>query len=159
MLHYGYFVLLPDGRLVAAGNDWGRTPDTYKAGDSMGVKNGSEGVVVGVLKGDPAKRFGVDVMVIVDQQFVEERKPLSSEFVSAVMQQLKLPPSPATSTCAQILQPITGLSRRSSRQPRFSWLTLVPLMGHSGRPSGKFTRSPGFRFNRTGSGWIWTINS
>ena len=68
MLHYGYFVLLQNGRLVGAGNDWGPTPDTYKTGDSLGVKDGSEGTVAGVVKGAAAKRHGVDVMVIVDQQ-------------------------------------------------------------------------------------------
>lgn len=92
MFHYGYFVLLPDGRLVAAGSDWGRTPNTYKAGDSMGVKNDRQGIVVGVVKGEPAKRFNVDVMVIVDQQLVEERNQLSIEFVSAAMEAITAPP-------------------------------------------------------------------
>ena len=68
MLHYGYFVLLQNGRLVGAGNDWGPTPDTYKTGDSLGVKDGSEGTVAGVVKGAAAKRHGVDEMCIRDRE-------------------------------------------------------------------------------------------
>lgn len=68
MIHYGYFVLTHDGQLHVAGDDWGPTTDTYKPGSSLGVKNGIEGVVAAVVKGDVAKRHGVDVMIIVDQQ-------------------------------------------------------------------------------------------
>jgi len=93
-LHYGYFVLLHDGRLFAAGNDWGPTPDTYKVGDSMGVKNGNEGIVVGVVKADGAKRNGVDVMVIIDQQpAAGVRNPLPSALVDGVIAAINAPPS------------------------------------------------------------------
>jgi hypothetical protein len=39
-----------------------------KPGDSLGVKNGTEGIVAGVVKGAGAMRKGFDVLVIVDQQ-------------------------------------------------------------------------------------------
>ncbi len=95
MLHYGYFVLLHDGRLVPAGDDWGPTPDTYKSGDSMGVRNDTEAIVVGVVKGDAAKFYGnVDVMVIVDQQPAAGiRNPLPRDLVAGVVAALNQPPS------------------------------------------------------------------
>lgn len=68
--HYGYFVVLPNGIAVPSGDDFGQTSDTYKIGSSMGVKNGKEGIVVEVAKGDTAKRNGFDVMV-----FIVENEP------------------------------------------------------------------------------------
>ena len=44
--HYGYFVVLPNGIAVPSGDDFGRTPDTYKIGSTMGVKNRKQGIVV-----------------------------------------------------------------------------------------------------------------
>lgn len=86
MFHYGYYVLFHDGRLVLSGNDWGRTPDTYKAGSKLGVRNGVEGTVVAVVKGDPVKRFNVDVMVIVDQQPVSgPRNPVPRQVVDSMV--------------------------------------------------------------------------
>ncbi len=67
---YGYFVRLPNGVPVPAGADFGPTEDSYRPGDSMGVKNGKEGIVIAVVKGDAAKRNGFDVMVL-----LEEREP------------------------------------------------------------------------------------
>lgn len=68
--HYGYFVVLLNGIAVPSGDDFAQTPDTYRIGSSMGVKNGKEGIVVEVVKGDPAKRSGFDVMV-----FIVENEP------------------------------------------------------------------------------------
>jgi hypothetical protein len=69
---YGYFVKLPNGQLVPSGHDFGATDSTYKKGDSMGVKNGKEGVVINVIKGAFAKRAGYDVLVVI------EERPISS---------------------------------------------------------------------------------
>lgn len=69
-IKYGYFVRLPSGVPVPAGSDFGRTEDTYKPGDSMGVRNGKEGIVIAVVKGIAAERNGFGVMVL-----LEEREP------------------------------------------------------------------------------------
>src|SRR5260370_7141 len=61
---YGYVVKMQSGLLVRAGEDWNQTPDSYKAGDSLGVKNGREGIVLAVVKGDEAKLNGYDVMMV-----------------------------------------------------------------------------------------------
>lgn len=79
MFHYGYFVKLPDGQLVPAGDDWGPTKDTFKVGDSLGVKNGTEGIVIGVTKPN-AKAQVFDVIVI-----VEQRAPSTSKVISPVI--------------------------------------------------------------------------
>jgi len=68
MFKYGYVVKLPSGLLVRAGQDWGPTPDTYKAGDSLGVKNGKEGIVLAVVKGDEANLNGYDVMIVLEER-------------------------------------------------------------------------------------------
>jgi hypothetical protein len=99
-LHYGYFVLTHDGQLCAAGDDGGPTADTYKQGSSLGVKNGTEGVGAPVVKGEAAKRHGLDVMVFVDQQPATGiRNPLPRELVDAVVKAISQPPrapGPAT---------------------------------------------------------------
>lgn len=93
MIHYGYFVLTNDGRLGAAGDSWHQSPDALKPGDSLGVKHDTEGIVAGVIKGDPAKWRGFDVMVIVDEQpTTGARNPLPSEFVDAVVTAISQPP-------------------------------------------------------------------
>jgi hypothetical protein len=68
MFAYVYAVKLPSGRLVRAGQDFGPTMDTYRAGDSLGIKNGKEGVVLAVVKGDDAKLNGADVLIIVEER-------------------------------------------------------------------------------------------
>ena len=68
MFAYVYAVKLPSGRLVRAGKDFGPTMDTYRAGDSLGIKNGKEGVVLAVVKGDDAKLNGADVLIIVEER-------------------------------------------------------------------------------------------
>src|SRR5271165_6980725 len=94
--HYGYFVLLPNGYPAPAGDDWGPTPDTYNPGDSKGVRNGKEGLVVGVVKGSTAKLSGFDVMVLVvehDQRDIDRWMP-SPEVVEAALRSLAAQPTP-----------------------------------------------------------------
>lgn len=68
-LNYGYFVRQPDGNIVPAGHDFGQTLDSYKVGDSLGVRGDSEGFVIGILKGEEAKLAGgYDVFVLVEQR-------------------------------------------------------------------------------------------
>jgi hypothetical protein len=68
MFKYGYVVKLPNGRLVRAGVDWGPTLDSFKMGDSVGVKNGRDGVVLAVVKDEEAKLNGYDVMIILEER-------------------------------------------------------------------------------------------
>ena len=67
LVHYGYFVVLPNGLTAPSGDDWGPTADTYKVGTSLGVKSGIQATVVGVIRGEAAKRNGFDVIVLVEQ--------------------------------------------------------------------------------------------
>lgn len=76
MFKYGYFVVLQNGRLSPAGQDWGPTLDSYKAGDSKGIKNGFEGIVVGVIKGQEARLNSVDVMVLLEERPLKGVPPL-----------------------------------------------------------------------------------
>ena len=65
---YGYFVWTPNG-IVHSGHDFGPTLDTHRVGDSLGVRSGVEGIVIGILKGEPAKKSGgYDVFVLVGQR-------------------------------------------------------------------------------------------
>jgi hypothetical protein len=93
MLHFGYFVLQRDGQLFPAGDDWGPTAATRRPGVSLGVKNGSEGVVAGVVTGAGAMRKGFDVLVIVDAKPAgAPRNPLPADLVQAVIGVLEAPP-------------------------------------------------------------------
>lgn len=93
MIHFGYFVLGHDGQLFPAGDDWGPTADTRKPGVSLGVKNGTEGIVAGIVKGAGAMRNGFDALVIVDQQpATGPRNPLPAGLVQAVIAALETPP-------------------------------------------------------------------
>jgi hypothetical protein len=65
---YRYFVWTPNG-VVHSGHDFGPTLDTYKVGGSLGVRSGVEGIVIGILKGEAAKKSGgYDVFVLVGQR-------------------------------------------------------------------------------------------
>jgi hypothetical protein len=71
---YGYFVRTPAG-ILHAGHDFGPTLDTFKVGDSLGVRNGAEGIVIGILKGEPAKKSGgYDVFVLLERRARRERR-------------------------------------------------------------------------------------
>jgi hypothetical protein len=79
---YGYFVKTPTG-IFHSGHDFGPTLDSYKVGDSLGVRNGVEGIVVGILKGEAAKRTGgYDVFVL-----LEQRAPRAAPGAAAVAEQ------------------------------------------------------------------------
>jgi hypothetical protein len=71
MFQYGYFVIVKNGRLAPAGDDWGPTPDSYKPGDELGTKNGVKAIVVDVIKGQEAALNNVDVMILVKEQRTE----------------------------------------------------------------------------------------
>ena len=72
---YGYFVRLPDRRIDHAGHDFGPTLDSYLVGHSLGVKGDTEGLVIGILKGQPAKLAGgYDVFVLRGRRGVSARK-------------------------------------------------------------------------------------
>jgi len=43
------FVLLQDAQIALAGDVWGPYADLHKPGGSLGVKNGIEGIVAGVV--------------------------------------------------------------------------------------------------------------
>ena len=68
MFKYVYAVKLPSGLLVRSGEDWGPTLDSFKVGDSLGVRNRKEGIVLAVVKGEDAKLNGCDVMIVVEQR-------------------------------------------------------------------------------------------
>ncbi len=93
MIHFGYFVLQHDGQLLPAGDDWGPTADIRRPGLSLGVKNGAEGLVAGIVEGAGAMRKGFDVLVIVDAQpAASPRNPLPNDLVQAVIGALEAPP-------------------------------------------------------------------
>jgi hypothetical protein len=70
---YGYFVKGPHNSIRAAGESYARTPNSYKKGDSLGVRNGVEGIVVAVVKPEKPNPNGFDVMIV-----LKERIPSSN---------------------------------------------------------------------------------
>lgn len=68
MFSYGYVVKLPNGLLVRSGQDWCPRLDSYKVGDSLGIKNGKEGIVLAVVKGEDANLNGYDVMIVLEER-------------------------------------------------------------------------------------------
>jgi hypothetical protein len=88
---YVYAVKLPSGRLVRAGQDFGPTLDTYKVGDSLGIKNGKEGIVLAVVKGEDAKLNGADVLIIVEEKPAKvEGQPIAKTILQ-MSQELQSP--------------------------------------------------------------------
>ncbi len=65
---YGFFIRGPGNSLHAAGKSFARTPNSYKEGQSLGIKNGVEGIVVSVMKVDEPKPHEFDVIVVVEEQ-------------------------------------------------------------------------------------------
>lgn len=65
---YGYFVKGPRNAIRAAGESYARTPDTYKKGDSLGVRGGVEGIVVAVVKPENPNPNGFDVMIVLEER-------------------------------------------------------------------------------------------
>jgi hypothetical protein len=90
-LTYVYAVKLPSGRLVRAGQDFGPTADTYKVGDSLGIKNGKEGVVLAVVKGDDAKLNGADVLIIVEERPARTGVQSTGKMILQMSQELQSP--------------------------------------------------------------------
>jgi hypothetical protein len=107
---YGYFVRLPDGRLMPAGQDWGPTLDTFKKGDSLGIKSGREGIVYAVVKGGMAKQAGIDVLIV-----VEERVPLAGNAWQRMSQMLQELKSPRLTSRPQIQTEFQGKKIRAVR--------------------------------------------
>jgi hypothetical protein len=65
---YGYFVKGPHNTIRVAGESFARTPDTYKKGDSLGVRGGVEGIVVAVVKPENPNPNGFDVMIVLEER-------------------------------------------------------------------------------------------
>jgi hypothetical protein len=112
--HYGYFVLIPSGHPMPAGDDWGPSLDTYKPGDSLGVKNGKEGIVVAVAKVGTGKRSGFDVLVLIVEydhadtaRSVPRREVIEAAFRSLMIEQRS---GPRSNLCGR---------RRTSGRSRF----------------------------------------
>jgi hypothetical protein len=66
--HYGYFVKGSGNSLRAAGESFAKIPDTYKRGDSLGVRGGVEGIVVSVIRAKDAESHDFDVLVVVEER-------------------------------------------------------------------------------------------
>ena len=110
MISYGYFVRLPDGRLLPAGQDWGPTVDRLKEGDTLGTKNGREGIVYSVVKGGMAKQAGVDVLIV-----VEERVPMAGNVRQRMSQMLQELRHPRLTSRPQIQAEFQGKKFRAVR--------------------------------------------
>ncbi len=116
MFSYGYVVKLPNGRLVRAGQDWGPTLDSFKVGDSLGIKNGKEGIVLAVVKGEEAKLNGYDVMIIL------EERPAESEGQSVLQRMIQMSQeleSPRLTSRPQIQADFQGKKIRAVRNSIF----------------------------------------
>jgi hypothetical protein len=88
---YVYAVKLPSGRLVKAGQDFGSTTDTYKVGDTLGIKNGKEGIVVAVVKGEEAKLNGADVLIVVEERHARAEGQSIVETILQMSEELQSP--------------------------------------------------------------------
>jgi hypothetical protein len=115
-------------------------PDFYKAGNSLGVKNGTEGIVAGVVKGAVAMRKGFDVLVIVDQlPAAGPRNPLPAPFVQAVVFALGVPTprggSPTIQTLWKDKRAVAiwnKITLRPATETFHEFLVEVPLKGTFG---------------------------
>jgi len=88
---YVYAVKLPSGLLVRTGQDFGPTMDTYKVGDSLGVKNDKEGIVLAVVKGEDAKLNGADVLIIVEERPAKTEGQPIAKTILQMSQELRSP--------------------------------------------------------------------
>jgi hypothetical protein len=91
MFKYGYVVKLPSGLLVRSGQDWSPTLDSFKVGDSLGVKNGKEGVVLAVVKGGDANRNGYDVMIVLEERPARSEGQTVVQRMAQMAQELESP--------------------------------------------------------------------
>jgi hypothetical protein len=137
--HYGYFVVLPNGIAVPSGDDFGKTPDTHKIGSSMGIKNGKEGIVVEVVKGDTANRNGFDVTVFIVQNEPGAMVPWvpSRETIDRAIRALTAVPTPPATIHAvvndnRMVAIWNRLYRRPATETFHEFLIEVPLKGTFG---------------------------
>ena len=72
--HYGYFVKGSGNTLRATGESFARTPDTYKKGDSLGVRSGAEGIVISVIRTENPDLHDFDVLVVVEERFTADER-------------------------------------------------------------------------------------
>lgn len=72
---YGYFVKGPHNTVRAAGESFARTPDSYKRGDSLGVRGSVEGIVVAVVRQEKPNPNGFDVMIVLEERIVLTKSP------------------------------------------------------------------------------------
>jgi hypothetical protein len=89
MFNYGYIVRLPSGRLVPAGQSWRPSIDSLRPEDSLGIRNGKEGIVLSVVTGEDAKKNGYDVMIILEERAVKSQDPLRN--IIQLSQELESP--------------------------------------------------------------------
>ena len=116
MFNYGYVVKLPNGRLVRAGQDWGPTLDSYKVGDSLGVRNGKEGIVLAVVKGEEANLNGHDVMVILEERAARVE---GQSVLHRMLQMTRELASPRLTSRPQIQADFKGMKVRAVRDSIF----------------------------------------
>jgi hypothetical protein len=109
---YLYAVKLPSGLLVRAGQDFGPSMDSRDVGDSLGVKNGTEGVVVAVVKGEDAKLNGADVLIIVEER---PAKAQGQSIVRTFLQMSQELQSPRLTSRPQIQAVFNGQKVRAVR--------------------------------------------
>jgi hypothetical protein len=112
MFKYVYAVKLPSGLLVRAGEDSGPTLDSFKVGDSLGVKNGKEGMVLAVVRGEDAKLNGCDVLIVL------EERPAKAEgqgIVETILQMSQELQSPRLTSRPQLQAVLQGKKHRAVR--------------------------------------------
>jgi hypothetical protein len=102
MFKYVYAVKLSSGLLVRAGQDWGLTMNSFKVGDSLGVKNKREGIVVAAVTGEDAKLNDCDVLIVVEERLVKAE----GQSIIETMLQMSQEMQPARLTSRPQLQAI-----------------------------------------------------
>lgn len=70
LLKYVYYARTIGGRFERAGQDWGPPDPVFEPGDVYpgGPRNGKQAVVLAVVKGEPARANGGDVMVLLEER-------------------------------------------------------------------------------------------
>ncbi len=73
LVKYGYFVSGRGGQLIQLGQDWGPRDTVFEPGDSLGVKNGREDIILQVVTGKMAELAGVSVMIVLEERPVSQK--------------------------------------------------------------------------------------
>jgi len=68
LVKYGYFAKASGGQLIPRGQDLGPRDAVFEAGDSLGVRDGREGIVLNVVTGKVAELAGVGVMIVFEER-------------------------------------------------------------------------------------------